>query len=157
MIAQIPVNGIKKKQQNNTRLCYMKKRKKYTKEYYARKYGYKSGLEVETAEFLKENNIEVKYETLKITYMIPERKTYYKPDFNLPNGIIVETKGRFTAADRNKHLLIKEQYPELDIRFVFSNPNSKLRKGSNSTYATWCEKYGFKYAKAQIPMEWLNE
>ena len=43
----------------------------------------------------------------------------YKPDFVLNNGIIIEAKGWFKARDRVKHLLIQEQYPELDIRFCF--------------------------------------
>lgn len=149
------VNGHTKKQKNNRRLCM--KKKKYSKEYYARKYGYKSGLETRTAEFLEEHNIPVKYEESKITYVIPERKTFYKPDFQLPNGIFIETKGRFTAADRKKHILIKKQHPDLHIRFVFSNPNTRLRKGSKSTYATWCDKNGFKYSKSEIPEEWINE
>ena len=43
----------------------------------------------------------------------------------LYNGIIIETKGRFTAADRRKHLLVRKQHPHLDIRFVFENSNAK--------------------------------
>ena len=33
-------------------------------------------------------------------------------------------------ADRKKHLLIKEQHPELDIRFVFSRAGNKLSSKS---------------------------
>ena len=69
----------------------------------------------------------------------------------------METKGRFTVSDRQKHLLIKEQQPELDIRFVFSNQNAKLYKGSKTTYAQWCEKNGFQYAHKTIPDDWLSE
>ena len=81
----------------------------------------------------------------------------YTPDFILPNGIIIETKGRFVAADRKKHLLIQQQHSELDIRFVFSNSRAKLSKGAKSTYGEWCEKHGFLYADKQIPEEWLSE
>lgn len=63
----------------------------------------------------------------------------------------------FETADRKKHLLIREQYPHLDIRFVFQNPNNKLYKGSKTTYAMWCEKYGFKYATKLIPTAWFKE
>ena len=59
----------------------------------------------------------------------------YTPDFVLFNGIIIETKGMFTAADRRKHLAIKKQHPKLDIRFVFENSRRKLRKGAKSSYA----------------------
>ena len=93
---------------------------------------------------------------IKVEYLVSETRKY-TPDFTLPNGIIVETKGRFTTYDRKKHLLIQKQHPDLDIRFVFSNPNSKLYKGSKSTYASWCEKNNFIYAKKLIPKEWISE
>jgi hypothetical protein len=53
--------------------------------------------------------------------------------------------------------MVKAQHPEHDIRFVFSNPNQKLYKGSKSTYGDWCDKNGFKYAKEIIPVEWTKE
>lgn len=97
------------------------------------------------------------YETIRIEYEVPSRKAKYTPDFPLPNGIIVEVKGVFDVADRQKHLLIKQQHPEHDIRFVFQNSNKPIRKGSPTTYAAWCEKYGFLYADKEIPLEWLKE
>ena len=81
----------------------------------------------------------------------------YKPDVVLPNDIIVEVKGYFTPEDRTKHLLIQQARPDLDVRFVFQNPNNKLRRGSKTTYAAWCEQHGFKYAAKVIPPEWLKE
>ena len=92
-----------------------------------------------------------------MTYKIPESVHKYTPDFILSNGIIIEAKGLFEADDRKKHLLIKSQYPHLDIRFVFSNPRNKLYKGSKTTYADWCQKYGFKYASKSIPASWFKE
>jgi hypothetical protein len=53
--------------------------------------------------------------------------------------------------------MVKQQHPELDIRFVFSNPKAKLYKGSKTTYGKWCEKNGFLYAKETIPIEWIKE
>ena len=117
--------------------------------------GYRSGLEEDNAKWLEELGVPVKYEELKITYQVKPKT--YTPDFELPNGIIIETKGRFISADRTKHLLIQEQYPHLDIRFVFTNPNAKLRKGSKTSYADWCDKNGFKYAHRKIPKEWVRE
>ncbi len=64
---------------------------------------------------------------------------------------MVETKGRFLTADRQKHILIKDQHPALDIRFVFSNPNTRISKQSKTTYAMWCETHGFLYAPKTIP------
>ncbi len=75
----------------------------------------------------------------------------------MENGIIIEGKGIFEVEDRQKHLLIKQQYPHLDIRFVFSNPTHKLYKGSKTTYGDWCDKYGFKYASKLIPASWFKE
>ena len=124
-----------------------------------KKHGFKSGLEESISNQLKDNGIPVKYEEKEsvINYTIPASEHTYTPDFVLPNGIIIETKGRFVLADRKKHLLIKSQHSELDIRFVFTNSKNKINKKSKTTYADWCIKYGFKYADKQIPLEWLTE
>jgi len=121
-----------------------------------RKYGYRSGLEDRISEQLKAKSVLFKYEEFKIKYEVNEVRTY-TPDFELPNGIIIESKGRFVAADRKKHLLVKKQHPELDIRFVFSNSKNKINKGSKTTYAMWCEKNGFLYADKLIPEEWIKD
>ena len=122
----------------------------------ALKQGYRSGLEIKVKEFLRENNIPIKYEYLKIEWEDLMYRTY-TPDFILPNGIIVEVKGRFTAADRRKHICIKKQHPKLDIRFVFESSRRKLSKGAKSTYGLWCEKNKFMYSDRVIPQEWLKE
>lgn len=121
----------------------------------ARAEGFRSMLEVHNARLLEEHGVNFEYEKLKIKYT-PNRKTY-TPDLVLPNGVIIETKGRFMPIDRAKHLLIKEQHPDLDIRFVFSNSNTRLSKRSTTTYADWCVKHGFKYADQLIPLEWIKE
>lgn len=119
--------------------------------------GFRSGLEDKVAAQLKAQGIDPRYEEEKIKYSVPARPATYTPDFRLPNGIFIETKGRFVSDDRKKHKLIKEQHPHLDIRFVFSNAKAVIRKGSKTTYADWCEKYGFKYATKFIPQEWIDE
>jgi hypothetical protein len=121
----------------------------------ALKAGYRSGLEENVATQLKKLGVTAEYETTKIKYRVEEDRSY-TPDFVLPNGIIIETKGRFVAADRKKHLLIKKQHPELDIRFVFSNSKTKLSKGSKTTYGAWCTKHGYLYADKEVPLEWLK-
>ena len=110
---------------------------------HAIKHGYRSGLEETIAKDLKEAGISFLYEDKKITYQVNQVRTY-TPDFILPNGIIIETKGRFVVDDRMKHLMIREQYPHLDLRFVFSNSRNKIRKGSKTTYGDWCTKHGFE-------------
>lgn len=125
--------------------------------YHGIKNGYRSGLEEKVSQQLEDLGVDYEYEKLKITYEVHENRTY-TPDFKiLANGIIVETKGRFVTADRKKHLLIKKQHPEIDIRFVFSNSNAKLQKKSPTSYADWCDKNGFLYADKLIPQEWLDE
>lgn len=118
---------------------------------------YRSGLEDTLAEQLKNAGIKVDYESHKITYRIPAKDHVYTPDFILPNGIIIEGKGIFDVQDRQKHLYVKAQYPNLDIRFVFCTANQKIRKGSKTSYGDWCDKHGFKYASKFIPETWLKE
>lgn len=118
---------------------------------------YRSGLEGTVARQLEVAGIRAEYEAGKVDYTMPESKHKYTWDFKLPNGIIIETKGRFVPTDRKKHLLIKAQHPELDIRFVFSRSKTTISKASKTTYADWCIKYGFQYADKLIPIAWLNE
>lgn len=120
--------------------------------------GYRSGFEDEVAAYLDVKKIPYEYERMKIKYEQPSKIRTYTPDFVLlQSGIIIETKGRFLTSDRQKHLLVKEQHPDLDIRFVFWNPQQTISKRSKTTYAMWCDKYGFKWAKRVIPEEWLDE
>lgn len=120
------------------------------------KTGKRSGLEVQVASQLDAQQVEYQYEPGWITYEKPARSAKYLPDFRLKNGIIIEVKGRFVTSDRQKHLQIKQSHPNLDIRFIFSNPQQRLSKQSQTTYAMWCEKHGFLYAKAVVPKEWLR-
>ena len=133
----------------------MAKRKPFNKKAVAKIYGFRSGLEMEIDESLKIRGINGEYEQHIINYVKPETKHKYHPDFRLPNGIFVETKGRFLTDDRKKHLLIKQQHPELDIRFLFQNSKTKISKASKTTYADWCIKHGFQFADKTIPEDWL--
>jgi hypothetical protein len=132
-------------------------KKKFTKKQVAQKYGFRSGLEQDVSQWLHDKGIDPQYEKHIINYVKPETKHKYHPDFCLPNGIFIETKGRLVLADRSKHLLIKKQHPEVDIRFVFQNAKSKMSKASSTTYAQWAEKNGFKWAEKNIPQEWIDE
>jgi hypothetical protein len=134
----------------------MARKNQWSKKAVAAKYGFRSGLEMEIDESLKSKGIDGEYEQHIIKYTKPETHHKYHPDFKLPNGIFVETKGRFLTADRKKHLLIKAQHPELDIRFLFQNSKTRISKSSKTTYADWCVKYGFKYADKDIPEDWLS-
>ena len=115
---------------------------------------FRSGFEKSIALALTEGGVDYEFETVNIPYTLDH---IYIPDFILPNGIIIETKGRWVSEDRAKHLLIKEQHPDLDIRLLFQNAYNKIRKGSKTTYAMWCEKKGILYAHKQIPKSWLSQ
>jgi hypothetical protein len=118
---------------------------------------YKSLFEGDICKNLKSKNVSFSYEEDKFDYKVEEIKKY-NPDFKLPNGIYVEAKGLFTAANRKKHLLVKKQHPELDIRFLFQRANNKLSKKSKTTYAAWCDKNGFIWAEGtKVPQNWINE
>lgn len=128
-----------------------------TPESVGRALGFRSGLEEATSAHLTALRIPFLYEKVILPYEVHETRKY-TPDFVLlQNGIIVETKGQFVSGDRKKHLLIRAQYPTLDLRFVFSNPNTKIGKKSSTTYGMWCASKGFQYAKGTIPEAWLHE
>jgi len=132
-------------------------RKTMSKRAVALKHGFRSGLEEDVSKALEQAGIPFTYEKCKIKYIKPASEHQYTADFELDNGIIIETKGRFLVADRKKHLLIKRQHPHLDIRFVFSNSKQKITKGSRTSYADWCIKNGFQFADKEIPEHWLKE
>lgn len=125
------------------------------------KAGYRSGLEEKTSVQLDDAGVKYGFETQKIKFVEPAKNRTYTPDFVLTKKdgtkMFIETKGRLVAADRKKHKMIKEQHPELDIRFVFSNQNSKIYKGSPTTHAKWAEKLGLQYANRVIPIDWIKE
>lgn len=118
---------------------------------------YRSGLEEKLAAQLESKGVPSVFEQYEVKYVKPESLHTYTPDFVLPNGVIIEGKGIFDSDDRKKHELIRKQHPGLDIRFVFTNANAKLYKGSPTSYAAWCLKNGFLYATKVIPLEWMQE
>lgn len=121
------------------------------------RHGFRSGLEEKNAKHLEANGVPVLFEVRKIKYTVPESVRTYTLDFELPNGILVETKGKFEPQDRAKHLFIKNQYPELDLRFVFQRPSDPIYKGAKTSYAQWADKHGFRWACRLIPPEWWAE
>lgn len=116
--------------------------------------GLRSGLEVGVRAQVPEAKGEKDIAPIEYSELRPKK---YHPDFQLPNGILIECKGWFRPQDRSKHLCIKSQHPELDICFVFSNPDARLSKKSKTTYAQWCRTHGFKFGKKFVPLEWLDE
>ena len=70
----------------------------------------------------------------------------------------IETKGRWTSADRLKMKHVLASNPGIDIRMVFQNPTQKISKASKTTYQDYANKLGIIHvAKKDIPTEWLSE
>jgi len=102
---------------------------------------------------LDKAGVDYEYEAYRLPYVV-ERK--YLPDFRLPSGIFIEAKGYFKSADQRKHKLLKQQSPDIEVRFVFQNARGRVQ-GSRLSCAAWCEKHGFLYAEGKVPKEWIKE
>ena len=115
---------------------------------------FRSGLEEQVADLLVELGVKYEYESTKVPYTISYS---YCPDFLLPNGIYLETKGYWDEKDRRKMRNVKQQHPELDIRMVFQSPFNKISKRSTTTYAKYCERLNIPWTSyANIPIDWLT-
>ena len=117
---------------------------------------YRSMFEAGIADQLDEAGIAFEYEKETIVYVQPAQTRKYNPDFFLPNGIIIEAKGKWTIEDRKKMINVFEQNPELDIRMLFQHDN-KLNKRAKQRYSDWCDRRDIVYAVGKIPAGWLRE
>ena len=139
----------------------MVKRSKLTKRQVAEKYGFRSGFEMDVCKVLEACPNYVGYECEVLHYTQPEKERKYTPDFVLMKKdgtkMYIETKGRWSTEDRMKHLMLRDL--DLDIRLVFQNRNAKIRKGSKTSYADYCVRYGLTFSpiNKQVPKEWLEE
>ena len=118
---------------------------------------YRSGYELRLIEALMKSGIKVEYEAYSLNYLVPASEHTYTPDLMLPNGILVELKGLWDLPDRKKNILIREQYPDLDVRIVFQNASTKIYKGSKTSYGDFCNKHGIIWADKVIPVAWFKE
>lgn len=120
----------------------------------------RSKLELRFEEILKEAKAEYDYEVTKIPYIIPESNHNYIVDWTVKDKLYLETKGYLSDyQERHKYILVKTQNPDLDLRFVFDNPN-KLCGGTKMTHAKWADKYGFKWCgvkDTETIIKWINE
>jgi len=129
----------------------------------ARKHGYRSGLEDKISEQLKLTDKVWSYESEKLKYTVPERLATYTPDFVLikkdGSKMYIESKGYWPAPERKKIKFIIESNPELDIRMLFQDANTKISKKSKTTYGNYAEKIGIQWAsyKDGFPLSWLDE
>ncbi len=136
----------------------MKQKKRSKKPQYRRgSPRYKSKWEVQVAEQIEKFGLPIEYECDKILYIIPESKHNYNPDFRVNKDVYIEAKGKWTSEDRKKHVLLREQHPDIKIFIVFQNANQKIRKGSKTSYGDWATKHGIEWSHKQIKKEWLKE
>lgn len=119
--------------------------------------GFRSGFEKDTSDYLKARGVQAQYEDREIKFTPPAKVRTYHPDFTLPNLILIETKGRFTTADRQKHKALRKQFPDLDIRIVFSDHTETIGKKSKTSYSDWCDGEGIPWASRVVPEAWINE
>lgn len=104
----------------------------------------RSKLEIDVARVLNEIGVDWSYEKTKLNYTVPESEHTYTVDFTVGN-LLLEGKGILSdVTERRKYELIKKQHPDLDIRFIFDNPN-KLCMRTKMTHGAWAEKNGFPY------------
>lgn len=120
-----------------------------------RETGFRSGFEAEVGSLLETHG--ALYEPVRIRYDLHLSATY-TPDWLLPaQCIVLEAKGRFPKEDRDKLLLIKQQYPDLDIRIIFQSLNAKTSPKVGQTYAQWAAANGFPCCKGpSLPEDWLH-
>ncbi len=115
---------------------------------------FRSKFEAAVAASLNKRGLPFNYEGQALPYKI---EAIYTPDFILPNGVIVETKGLFDSDDRRKMVAVKEQNPHLDIRLCFMKADVKLSRAPRSlTYWQWAERNGFLWCEGAIPTSWFD-
>ena len=129
------------------------KMKRQKRQQQVRRSKFRSKFEETVALALKRAGVANSYETMKLKYTKP---CTYTPAFVLRNGIILEVKGFWPAADRTKHLRVREAHPDLDIRFIFQRASNTLSKKSKTTYGDWCNKHGFLWCEKVLPRTWIQ-
>ena len=130
---------------------------------------FKSKFEMGLAKQLKEAGIKYEYERESYEYFTKvtngscddcsgthvSQRRGYTPDFFLPNGVVLEAKGHFTASNRVTLKAIRKAHPTLDIRLVFQADNC-ISRSSKTRNSDWCEQFEFKWALRTVPGEWMK-
>lgn len=112
---------------------------------------YRSSFERTIAGQLEASGVDYSYETKEIPYTIHHT---YHPDF-IVGSMVLEVKGFLRRQDIAKMRAVRQQYPDMDIRFVFMDAN-KLIPGTKTTHAKWADRHGFPWCDGRIPDEWLK-
>ena len=135
---------------------------------------YRSMYEDNIASWMEANGIKFTYETYSYQYEAPVRKNrskcgecgsknlvfdgWYTPDFFVGSRLIVEAKGRFTAADRRKIKAARDSVPELKEKLVMMfMTDNKLNRSAKQRYSDWCKQEGIDYTiGTELKEDWIN-
>ncbi len=114
---------------------------------------FRSGLEQEVSRKLGK----FLYEPFSAKYWQPKS---YTPDFVHPENqnVWYEVKGFFRSHDEaKKYIHIRDSNPNIELRFIVSNPNIKAYPKVKIKMGEWLTKHGFKWCtKDNIPESWLR-
>jgi hypothetical protein len=131
----------------------------------------RSQFEKRIAKILHSKGVVYEYESYEFDYEEPLRKNrarcgdcsgtnlvrlgVYTPDFWLPeSGLFIETKGRFTAADRRKMLAVIKGNPEDRFVMLFMRDN-RIHRNSKTHYSDWCMERDIDFAIGEPKEDWL--
>lgn len=129
---------------------------------------FRSGFEYNLALQLYDAGVPYEYERERWEYLLPVHrglcdscagtKVYsrrrYTADFFLPNGVVIEAKGKCTSVTRTQLAAVKQHNPDKDLRIVFMSDNW-LTSAHKSRYSDWAKQAGIPCAIGSIPKEWL--
>lgn len=131
----------------------------------------RSKFEKNVAKILSSKGVKYEYEAYQFPYTEPLRKNkarcvdcgstqlvregWYTPDFYLPESkLFIETKGRFTAADRRKMLSVIRDNPQDRFVMLFMRDN-KIHRNSKTHYSDWCMEQDIDFAIGEPKEDWL--
>lgn len=80
---------------------------------------------------------------------VVQRRTY-TPDIVLPNGIVVEIKGKFDASKRNLMRQLVRCNPDVDIRFIFMRDNRFGQAKTRKRYSDWARAQGVQCVEVPV-------
>ena len=80
---------------------------------------FKSGLEEKVSDLLCELGVDYESEGTSFSYTIAHK---YTPDFVLPNGVCLETKGFWRPEDRRK---VRQVIAENEICLLYTSPSPR--------------------------------
>ena len=116
---------------------------------------HRSGFERNVRADLDRRGVSYEYESATIPWV---EEHNYTPDIVLPNGIHIELKGYLDRDSRRLILAVRKQHPEIDLRLVFMNADTKIsKKPSSQTYGQWATRHDVPYENGFIPDEWIEE